>query len=927
MSEPGRPPVQTAVTSTIRLQPAEWAVATWRPRQPIPRPAPRPFEFHRCLAQARSTGGLRGSTNPYFGTTTPCPRETLTPAEAHFWFLFMTEGADLAELTRRGEQAFTGEMSRDELRQRLRNRPGFLSIAVVATLAALLPPEDLVELLLDDELFVLDSSRYHHYHLLNLQNMLLDGFRSQVLPFLDDSALERLRQVARARIAPALWSQGTAPTLEQALGYRLAPLLGLHRELLTLVSGWTSQLFPRRGGYEEWRRLPREMIFGLGDPSLVESHMRRLGLLLRNETDGRAWLAHTETRALDYLRDSALGGPGHQANRLIETLCAVEAPAAARPLLELQLAGQATPALRRWFATQPGNAVAGLLPLAAGRGRLGDAVRHYLRELHRRGHTAVLEEQLKAADPAVASRVRRHLLAFHENSQPPMDATTTPGWLSKALVACHGPLRPLPDWVVIGDLPPLVIGERRLGDSQVTYLLLCLGENRPATPPPLARLLATHVAAPCRETFAWRLIEHWQCAGAPLRESWVLHAAAWFGGDASVLRLAGLIRDWSGAAGRHRAGVALECLQAVASPLALQQLTALSRQVRSRPLRQRVRELIDELARQRGLSRAELEDQAVPTLGFDAATGPRFDFGGRRFEAVLAPGPRLLLRDDRGRLRADLPAPGARDDRVRARQALADWRLLRRSLREVVREQTARLERAMISGQRWPMRLFQRAFLRQPVLAQLARLLLWGGYDDRGRLVRTFRVNDELTLVDAEEAPVSPTDLNSVRVVHPIELVEPQRRTWAAVWRDHELVAPFAQLGRRLYPLADGEADERLLTGFRGRRVPGLTLSSHVKAHDWQPAVLGSGRPGEAHAKLFRAARLLAVLCHPNVGAFPYPHHQSEQELQQGFFLPATTFPGEPIDPARAVPLGEVPPLIRSEVCELMAWLHGKGKE
>ena len=58
--------------------------------------------------------------------------------------------------------------------------------------------------------------------------------------------------MARARIAPALWSQGAAPTLEQSLGYRLAPLLGMHRELLTLVSGWTSQVFPRRGGYEEW---------------------------------------------------------------------------------------------------------------------------------------------------------------------------------------------------------------------------------------------------------------------------------------------------------------------------------------------------------------------------------------------------------------------------------------------------------------------------------------------------------------------------------------------------------------------------------------------------------------------------------------------------------------------------------------------------
>lgn len=932
MSEKDADSIQTMVTDQVRLTPADWAVATWRPRQPLVHPPAQPFDPHRCLARLGSHGMARCNYPPLMDWKFTLDAPALSPAEAHFWFVAMTETQlDLRALAERAchqRGTFTGQIERDEVRQRLRQRAGYLTTEVMIPLACLLTPAALVEALLDDELFVLDSTRYHHYQLINLQNVLIDGFRLHVLPFLDDAVVDELRQVARGRIPSSLWSQSTAPTLEQTCAYRLAPVLGLHRELLTLVSGWPNNAFPRRGSYEEWRRLPREMIFGLGDPTLVEQHMRRLGLLLRNEVDGRAWLAHTETRALDYLRESAVAGAGYSSVRLTEVLCLVEAPAAAPPLLELRLEGHAGPALRRWFNLQVGNAVAGLLPLAGGRGKLGDAARNYLRELKRRGLAGVIEEQLVGADPTIAGRVRQTVLAVGDVAPPPFDQATTPGWLRYALATLPPlPVGPLPDWVVVEDLPPLIVGDRCLSSGQVHTLIRALSAVKLDHHADLVRGLRERVEVGCREAFVWRLIEQWQCGGAPFRDSWAMHAAGWLGGDESALRLAALIRDCTGQAGRHRAGVAMTCLLALGTPLAMAHLAALSRQLRSRPLRQRARDLIEAYAEARGLSRTEVEDQIIPTLGFDGDRGPVFDFGPRRFEARLAPGLRLVLREPSGRVRADLPTPGARDDHERARQAVAEWRLLRRTLREVTREQAARLERAMVSGQRWPMRYFHHSVLRQPLLAQLARLVLWGGYDDRGRLACTFRINDELTFVDAEEARLSLADFNSVRVVHPIELAEPQRLRWAAVWRDHELIAPFAQLGRRLYLLGDDERGRREITRFRGRRVPGLTLSSHVKAHDWLPVAVDRSRPGEAHARAFPTARVVAVLRHPNVGQYGYPHHLSEQELQAAYFLRGVELDGEAISPAAALPLGEVAPLVYSEVCELMAWLHNKGKE
>jgi hypothetical protein len=183
-----------------------------------------------------------------------------------------------------------------------------------------------------------------------------------------------MRRAARKRIDPVLWSQTTPPTLQQLIGYRLAPILGLHRELAGLVGIWPDNFFTGRTNGDLWR-MPREIIFGLGDPWLVEQHTRRLDLKLRHAGDARAWLAHTGLTALNWLVESIRALPVSARPRLIEVLCLVRAPQAARPLLELQQTGDGCPVLNAWFQREVGNAVAGLLSVAAGRGKLADAAR------------------------------------------------------------------------------------------------------------------------------------------------------------------------------------------------------------------------------------------------------------------------------------------------------------------------------------------------------------------------------------------------------------------------------------------------------------------------------------------------------------------------------------------------------------------------
>ncbi|HNI91618.1 MAG TPA: hypothetical protein PKX55_25945, partial [Leptospiraceae bacterium] len=97
--------------------------------------------------------------------------------------------------------------------------------------------------------------------------------------------------------------------------FYFAAYLGLHDLLLPLVESLDEKDYLKTG--EESNdpyNLRQEIVFGLRDPKLVDFHMRRLKIKIRIEDMFRrpidiylkAWLAHTEYSALDYITESIL---------------------------------------------------------------------------------------------------------------------------------------------------------------------------------------------------------------------------------------------------------------------------------------------------------------------------------------------------------------------------------------------------------------------------------------------------------------------------------------------------------------------------------------------------------------------------------------------------------------------------------------------
>jgi hypothetical protein len=332
------------------------------------------------------------------------------------------------------------------------------------------------------------------------------------------------------------------------------------------------------------------------------------------------------------------------------------------------------------------------------------------------------------------------------------------------------------------------------------------------------------------------------------------------------------------------------------------------------------------IAVERGLTPAQLEDRIVPDLDLDERGSRVLDFGPRQFRVAVGADLKPMVRDAEGKLRPDLPRPGVKDDSVKATAAVAEWKLLKKQLREVLKVQAARLGQAMVSGRRWPVADFESLVVRHPVMGILARLLLWGGWDKEGKLVRTFRVTEDRTYADVHDRECGLGGVAGVSIVHPLHLSEEERSAWGQVLGDYEVIPPFPQLGRGVHTLEPGEREATLLTRFSGPRIPARTMVGILDRLGWVRGGSAGGGLTNEHYKIYSEAGVAAVLRYTPGVPPGYLEGWEDQEVRDCFFVSlAGADSAAWFNPGRALPLGSVDPLLMSEVLGALTVLASKG--
>lgn len=321
------------------------------------------------------------------------------------------------------------------------------------------------------------------------------------------------------------------------------------------------------------------------------------------------------------------------------------------------------------------------------------------------------------------------------------------------------------------------------------------------------------------EQFAWELFQAWLFGGASNQEQWALWALGHFGGDETARRLTPLVRAWPGEAAHARAVLGLDVLGLIGTDVALMHLHGIALKLEFKGLQEKARQKIAQIAEARGLSVEALADRLVPDLDLDPDGARWLDFGARRFRVGFDEGLRPVVYDARGSRLGELPKPSKGDDAKLAAQAADTWKTLKKDAKAVASGQILRLELAMGARRRWAAEDFGAFLVKHPLVVHLSRRLVWGVYDDLGRLRATFRVAEDRSLADRSDAAFALPPDARVGVSHPLELDAETIAAWSRRFADYALIQPFPQLGRPTFAAALEEKGRRVIDRVKGRKV------------------------------------------------------------------------------------------------------------
>jgi len=693
-----------------------------------------------------------------------------------------------------------------------------------------------------------------------------EGWHKHILPLLGEDDREKLKKRVRAKVTPANF-----PTdfYEEPSGeFLVAASVGLHDELLKVVESMPDDRYAVSGG-EDWHdayHVPQLMVFGLGSAELVSKHMRRLGLRMRFPEYMRAWIAHTEYDGLDWAAKTIAETKNKDdAAKLAEVLALVHAPENAGPMLEVATKSKAPKIGADWLDRNVGCTATGLAQIAAGRGALASAAQEKLRGLKRAGYTHLIP-----TDAAVLKEAPEKVL-------PKMSAP--PKWMADALAKAKS--LKAPQWVDASQLPPLEVDGKTLDVEHVTALLAALTKSLDEMHPLVAGI-RENASVESRDAFAWRLFETWLTEGAPSKEKWALVAMGWLGGDESALKLAPLVRAWPGESQHQRAVLGLDVLKNIGTDVALMQLSGIAAKVKFQALKARAGEAMEAIAKSRKMTRDELEDRIVPDAGFDADGKRWLDFGARKFQVVLGSEGAPMVRDESGAKKSDLPKPGKTDDAKLAEKAHADWKLLKKTLREVTKIQAARLEQAMVKGRTWKAKDFETLVVKHPLMSHFARGLVFSAKKD------TFRVAEDGSYADEKDAKYTLAKDALVRIMHPLDMTDAQKNAWGQIFADYEMLPPFQQLGRQTFTIEDKEKKSSdLAPRFKGQEWGVSAFVGKLARRGWI-----HGQPQDAgfvgdHSKPFFSAGITAIVEHTGypIGSRDWADPQKIEKL---FFVKGT---------------------------------------
>jgi len=392
-----------------------------------------------------------------------------------------------------------------------------------------------------------------------------------------------------------------------------------------------------------------------------------------------------------------------------------------------------------------------------------------------------------------------------------------------------------------------------------------------------------------------------------------------------------------GPVGPKVANAAVFALSRLGGTAAVGELARLSVKVAYRGTLKVVGTALDTRAAALGLSRAEVEELAVPGHGL-TEVGRRVERFGEAGAELTVSGRTVTItwRNAAGRVVKAPPAEVRRDHG----EALAGLKADAKDIAKTLAAQSERLDRQFLARRTWRFDRWRAQFLDHVLVGALARRLLWTvdgrtcGYADGA--LRTL-----------DNTAIEPVASAAVGLWHPIDAPDGEvlaARDWL---EQHLITQPFRQAHREVYPLTAAEED----TGTYSNRYAAHVLRQHrfhalAAARGWTnqlrmavdaeypPAVRNLPEWGLRAEFLIGAIgnELTDTVSHLHVGTDQVRFHRIEAPVATAHASggPYRRWGGPAQGGEAPLPLETIPPIVFSEVmrdADLFVGVAGIGND
>ena len=373
---------------------------------------------------------------------------------------------------------------------------------------------------------------------------------------------------------------------------------------------------------------------------------------------------------------------------------------------------------------------------------------------------------------------------------------------------------------------------READERYMQALLLCYANMTTPGMNQSAILLTKELNEEELNQYSLGIFTKWKGAGAEAKKKWVLYFTSIHGGRNMIEVLLQCIKEW---AENSRGAIAAEAVRALAlngSSEALMHVDNMAHKFKHKQVRGAAIEALNNAAKELGMTKEELADRIVPNLGFNEKMERIFDYGPRKFKVYLTPSLELEIFDEDNKKRKTMPAPSKKDDEETAKQSNAEFKQLKKQLKNMISIQKLRLESSLLADRRWTMEAWQNLFVKNPVMHSFAIGLIWAAYEE-DKLVQTFRYMEDGSFNTSKEEEYTLSENTIIGLVHPIDLREEELLAWKEQLEDYEIIQPIKQLERNVYSIQEEEVGKFDLNRFHGRTISGMALLGKLEKLGW----------------------------------------------------------------------------------------------